>query len=56
MDLFVGLNLEDRIPGGVVGPVSAAIITRQFKALRDGDRFFYTHPGVFTPGRLKSVQ
>lgn len=42
--------MEDRIPGGVVGPVSACIISRQFKALRDGDRFFYTHTGVFTEG------
>jgi hypothetical protein len=47
VDLFVGLNLEDRVSGGLVGPTAACIIARQFITLRDGDRFFYTHKDVF---------
>ena len=50
VDLFVGLNLEDTLPGALIGPVSACLLSLQFKALRDGDRLFYSHEHVFTPG------
>ncbi len=43
VDLFVGLNLEDPLPGALIGPVSACLLGPQFKALRDGDRFFFSH-------------
>jgi len=49
VDLFVGLNLEDAIHGGLVGPTSACLIGRQFRDLRDGDRFFFSHQGVLPP-------
>ncbi|CAF0983741.1 unnamed protein product [Adineta ricciae] len=55
VDLFVGLNLEDTLPGSLIGPVSACLLSLQFKALRDGDRLFYSHPGVFTPGQLQTI-
>lgn len=50
VDAFIGINLEDKIPGGIVGPTAACIIGRQFKALRDGDRLFYSHSDVLTTG------
>lgn len=56
VDLFVGLNLEDPISGGVVGKTSACIISKQFKVLRDGDRFFYTHDIAFTDKELKAIK
>ncbi len=46
MDLFTaGLaeSPEEEAGGAVVGPTFACIIGRQFRALRDGDRFFFTH-------------
>ena len=51
VDLFVGLNLEDSVKGGLVGPITSFFVVEQFKRLRDGDRFFYTHTDALTPGR-----
>ncbi|CAF0905171.1 unnamed protein product [Adineta steineri] len=56
VDLFVALALEDQIPGGVIGPVSACLIAEQFNVIRDGDRLFYSHHGVLTPEQLKEMQ
>lgn len=55
VDLFVGLNLEDPVEGGIVGPVSACLLGQQFKALRDGDRLFYSHQGVLPPRIINSL-
>lgn len=43
IDLFVGLNLEDTLPGALVGPTTSCILKKQFDALKFGDRFFYSH-------------
>jgi len=42
VDLFVGLLMEDDLPGAVLGETITAILADQFARLRDGDRFFYT--------------
>jgi peroxidase len=55
VDLFVGLNLEDALPGALIGPTSACILGKQFKALRDGDRLFYSHDGVFDPSIINCL-
>ncbi len=41
IDPWVGLLLEDRIPGKMMGETMHATLYRQFQRLRDGDRFFY---------------
>ena len=41
IDLWVGGLCEDHLPEGMVGETIAAILTLQFRALRDGDRFWY---------------
>ena len=43
IDPFTGGMSEDPVPGGVVGPTFACIISKQFQNIRDGDRFFFTH-------------
>ena len=51
IDLFVGGLAEDAVSGGLTGPTFNAIKVKQFKALMDGDRFFFTHkdqPGSFS--------
>ena len=41
VDAFVGMLAEQHVRGTEFGELQLAIWTKQFKALRDGDRFFY---------------
>ena len=41
IDLWVGALSEDHLPGALVGELAAKVITDQFIALRDGDRYWY---------------
>ena len=44
IDPYTG-GLAERPPlDGLVGPLFSCIIKKQFLALRDGDRYFFTHP------------
>lgn len=38
-----------------VGPTFECIFRQQFSTLRDGDRFFYRHEGVFTANQLEQI-
>ena len=46
VDAFVGMVSEKHVPGTEFGPLQLAMWTRQFTALRDGDRFFYANDPV----------
>jgi hypothetical protein len=47
MDAFTGMISERHVPGTNFGELQLAIWTKQFAALRDGDRFFYgNNPGL----------
>ncbi|KAM3932755.1 thyroid peroxidase [Leptodactylus fuscus] len=48
IDVWLGGLVEDLLPGGRTGPLFACLIGRQFRVLRDGDRFWYENPNVFT--------
>ena len=41
IDPWVGLLAEDHVRGASVGPTLRRILSQQFEALRDGDRFWY---------------
>uniref|UniRef100_A0A0K0F465 peroxidase n=1 Tax=Strongyloides venezuelensis TaxID=75913 RepID=A0A0K0F465_STRVS len=56
IDLFVGAILEDPVLHGLIGPTITCIIGPQFKRSRDGDRFYYENPGIFTPQQLKEIR
>merc|ERR1719369_459004 len=45
IDLMLGGVAERNVRGGAVGPTFACIIGDQFRKLKFGDRFFYTHSG-----------
>ena len=47
LDAFTGMLAEPHVSGTEFGELQLAIWTRQFRALRDGDRFFYLNdPGL----------
>ncbi|XP_025057452.1 peroxidasin homolog isoform X2 [Alligator sinensis] len=56
IDLFPALMVEDLVPGTRVGPTLMCLLTTQFRRLRDGDRFWYENPGVFTPAQLTQIR
>ena len=46
VDAFVGMVSEKHVAGTEFGPLQLAMWTKQFAALRDGDRFFYANDPV----------
>uniref|UniRef100_H2MU80 Peroxidasin n=1 Tax=Oryzias latipes TaxID=8090 RepID=H2MU80_ORYLA len=56
IDLFPALMAEDIIPGSRLGPTLMCLLTTQFKLVRNGDRFWYENPGVFTPSQLTQLK
>lgn len=56
VDLMVGGILEDPLSESRLGPTFMCLITLQFKRLREGDRFWYENPEVFTPNQLIQIK
>ncbi|CAF0794048.1 unnamed protein product [Rotaria sordida] len=56
IDVWVGGILEDNLPGAKVGPTFRCLILKQFKALRDGDRYWYEKSGIFTRQQINSLE
>lgn len=48
VDAFTGMLAEPHGPGSELGELQRAIWTRQFTALRDGDRFYYENDPLLT--------
>uniref|UniRef100_F6YN88 Lactoperoxidase n=1 Tax=Monodelphis domestica TaxID=13616 RepID=F6YN88_MONDO len=55
-DLWIAAIAEPLVPGGRVGPLLACLLGKQFKKIRDGDRFFWEKPGVFTPQQRAALK
>ncbi|XP_075056938.1 thyroid peroxidase [Mixophyes fleayi] len=56
IDVWLGGLAEDFLPGARIGPLFACLIGKQMKALRDGDRFWYENPNVFTKDQRMELQ
>ena len=48
MDLWLAGLAEKHLDGSSIGPTFACLLAETFKAIRDGDRFWWERPGVFT--------
>uniref|UniRef100_A0A672GM72 Eosinophil peroxidase n=1 Tax=Salarias fasciatus TaxID=181472 RepID=A0A672GM72_SALFA len=55
IDVWVGAISESPLPGGRVGPLLSCLLAKQFRALRDGDRFWWEKRGVFTGAQRKQL-
>ncbi|XP_066271451.1 eosinophil peroxidase-like [Branchiostoma lanceolatum] len=55
IDLWPAALLEDHEDGARVGPTFRCMLAEQFKAHRDGDRFWYQSDGVFTPAQRTEI-
>ena len=56
IDLWIGGLAEKRLPDSFLGPTFACIFGVTFDNVRNGDRFWYENPGVFTPKQLEAIQ
>ena len=56
IDLWVGGLAENTLPRAQLGPTFACIIGITFSRLRDGDRFWYQNPYVFTSWQRRELQ
>ncbi|XP_068594902.1 eosinophil peroxidase-like [Brachionichthys hirsutus] len=55
IDLWLGGVAEPFVPGGRVGPLLACLVSKQFRMIRNGDRFWWENPGVFTEAQRQSL-
>ena len=55
IDLWVGGLAEESMDGSLLGPTLSCINGKAFADLRDGDRFFWENPGVFTDEQRYSL-
>lgn len=56
LDLWIGGLAEENLPGSVLGATFACLFGITFSNVRDGDRFYYSRPGVFEPEQLASIR
>ncbi len=49
IDPWVGMLAEDHMPDALFGETAMLIVSAQFQALRDGDRFYYENDPDLTP-------
>ena len=55
VDFWLGGISEERLRRSVLGPTFACIFGLTFQNLRDGDRFWYERPGVFTSLQRREI-
>ncbi|XP_055112574.2 lactoperoxidase isoform X1 [Symphalangus syndactylus] len=56
IDIWIGAIAEPLVERGRVGPLLACLLGKQFQQIRDGDRFWWENPGVFTKEQKDSLR
>eukprot|EP00111_Clytia_hemisphaerica_P006574 TCONS_00019053-protein len=55
IDLFAAGIAEHNVPRFQTGPIFRCLFWHQFKRLREGDRYYYLNPGVFTHAQRREL-
>jgi len=55
MDLWLAGLAEKHLDGSSIGPTFACLLAETFKAIGDGDRFWWENPGIFTHQQRKTL-
>ncbi|KAE8622702.1 hypothetical protein XENTR_v10005340 [Xenopus tropicalis] len=56
IDIWVGGVAESLVRNGRIGKLLTCLIGNQFRRARDGDRFYYEQPTVFTNAQRASIE
>ncbi|XP_045695284.1 lactoperoxidase-like isoform X2 [Phyllostomus hastatus] len=56
IDIWIGAVAEPLVERGRVGSLLACLMGKQFQQVRDGDRFWWENPGVFTEKQQDSLR
>ncbi|XP_006889511.1 PREDICTED: lactoperoxidase [Elephantulus edwardii] len=56
IDIWIGAIAEPMVTGGRVGELLACILGKQFRQIRDGDRFWWENPEIFTQKQRDALQ
>lgn len=56
IDIFAGGISEKHTGNLQIGPTFNCILSKQFAAVRDGDRFYYENKDVFTTAQLNAIK
>jgi len=56
VDAWVGMLSEDPMPGGIFGELLTVSLMEQFRAVRDGDRFYFENDDYFTDEDIARIK
>ncbi|XP_030041454.1 eosinophil peroxidase isoform X2 [Microcaecilia unicolor] len=56
IDIWIGGVAEPFASDARIGPLLSCLIGKQFQDVRDGDRFYYENPGVFTRNQIQALE
>lgn len=56
IDVWVGMLLEDPLPGKLMGETMHKTLFTQFRRLRDGDRFYYLNDPELSQSEIRRIQ
>lgn len=56
VDLYVGMLMEEPVPGSKLGPTSICATVDQFVALKNGDKHWYENADMFSKTQLAAIK
>ena len=56
VDLYIGMLMEEPVPGSKLGPTSICSVVDQFVALKQGDKHYFENEDMFTKQQLAAIK